>query len=212
MVKKRWRNEIPARHARDSIAAQRVPRVKAFIGKRRLMDPDRIARLTEMQRKCLRLVYAHLSSKEIAPRLGVEPGTVDQYIKAAMRTLGVSDRRAAARMLAEHEGAAAQPLVYQPPEIADAGQPTTLGASTGGRREAAFGEAMREDQASFEVFPMDSQDPLPLPLPIRGRRPEDLNPARRLGWIALLILLLALSFGIFIAGLEALSRLGRTLG
>lgn len=176
------------------------------------MDPDRIARLTEMQRKCLRLVYAHLSSKEIAPRLGVEPGTVDQYLKAAMRTLGVGDRRAAARTLAEHEGAAAQPLVYQPPEIAADDEPGTLGASTGGRREATFGGAMREDQARFEVLPVRTQEPLPLPLPIRGRKPVDLNPARRLGWIVLLILLLALSFGVFIAGFEALSRLGRTLG
>jgi DNA-binding CsgD family transcriptional regulator len=176
------------------------------------MEADRIDRLTETQRKCLRLVYAHLSSKEIAPRLGVEPGTVDQYIKAAMRTLGVSDRRAAARMLAEHEGAAVQPLVYQPPEIAAADEPATLGASTGGRREAAFGEAMREDQIRFEILPSLSQGPLPLPLPIRGWKPGDLSPARRLGWIVLLILLLALSFGIFIAGLEALSRLGRTLG
>ena len=68
------------------------------------MDRDRLARLTEQQRICLRLVFAHLTSKEIAPRLGIEPGSVDQHIKAAMRTLDVADRRSAARMLAEHEG------------------------------------------------------------------------------------------------------------
>ena len=67
------------------------------------MDADRLARLTDKQRACLRLVYAHMSSKEIALHLGVEPGTIDQYIKAAMRILGVSDRRAAARLLAEYE-------------------------------------------------------------------------------------------------------------
>src|ERR1044072_2814751 len=84
-------------------------------GKR--MDSDRIERLTDKQRACLRLVYAHMSSKEIAPRLGVEPGTVDQYIKAAMRTLGVSERRGAARRLAEQEGAPRQPWVYQPLDL-----------------------------------------------------------------------------------------------
>lgn len=174
------------------------------------MEPDRIARLTEMQRKCLRLVYAHLSSKEIAPRLGVEPGTVDQYLKAAMRTLGVSDRRAAARLLAAHEDAVAQPLVYQSPDLADAAETATFGTSTGGRQEAVSG-AMREDQATFQLLPAP-RDPLPLPLPIGGRKPNDLSAGRRLAWIVVLILLIALSFGIFIAGLEALSRLGRTLG
>ena len=71
--------------------------------KRARDERERLARLTDKQRECLRLVYAHMSSKEIAPLLGVEPGTVDQYIKAAMRILGVSDRRAAAKMLAEQE-------------------------------------------------------------------------------------------------------------
>jgi DNA-binding CsgD family transcriptional regulator len=68
------------------------------------MDRDRLARLTEQQRVCLRLVFAHMTSKEIAPRLGIEPGSVDQHIKAAMRILGAPDRRSAARMLAEYEG------------------------------------------------------------------------------------------------------------
>src|SRR3954464_1313420 len=95
------------------------------------MDRNRIARLTEQQRTCLRFVYAHMTSKEIAPRLGIEPGSVDQHIKAAMRVLGVGDRRTAARILAEHEGkngaAAAQPLVYQPQSLAFAGDPATFG-------------------------------------------------------------------------------------
>ena len=176
------------------------------------MDLDRIARLTDQQRVCLRLVYAHLSSKEIAPLVGVEPGTVDQYIKAAMRILGVSDRRAAARMLAEHEARSSQPLVYQPLDIAGGGDPAMFGASTEGRREATFGGAMREERAIFEAFPTPSPDSLQLPLPIRGGRPSDLSIAKRLGWIFLLILLIALAFGFFVTGFEALSRLGRTLG
>jgi hypothetical protein len=48
-------------------------------------------------------VHAHLTSKEIAPLLGIEPGSVDQHIKAAMKVLGVTDRRTAARMLHSFE-------------------------------------------------------------------------------------------------------------
>jgi DNA-binding CsgD family transcriptional regulator len=176
------------------------------------MEPDRLARLTEMQRKCLRLVYAHLSSKEIAPLLGIEPGTVDQYIKAAMRTLGVADRRAAARMLAEQENGLDQPLVYQPSALAQAAAAAMLPPSTEGRRDAAFGGAMREDRAPFQFYPTPTPDLLQLPLRINGGRPSDFTPVKRLGWIFALILLIALSFGLFVTGFEALSRLGRALG
>ena len=106
------------------------------------MEADRLARLTDKQRECLRLVYAHLSSKEIAQRLGVEPGTVDQYVKAAMRILGVSDRRAAARMLADYEGGEAL-------------------------RPAAL--ALQEEQTPFDADP-PRREPL-LPLPLEGLRP-----------------------------------------
>lgn len=176
------------------------------------MNERRLDRLTDKQRECLRLVYAHMSSKEIAPLLGVEPGTVDQYIKAAMRTLGVCDRRAAARMLAEQEERIVQPLVYQPLDIAVVGNPAMFGASTEGRREAQSGGAMREERALFEAFPAEQPNALPLPLPIRGGTPSDLSKVKRLGWIFGLILLIALTFGFFVTGFEALSRLGRTLG
>jgi DNA-binding CsgD family transcriptional regulator len=176
------------------------------------MDSDRIERLTDKQRACLRLVYAHMSSKEIAPRLGVEPGTVDQYVKAAMRILGVSERRAAARMLAEHEAIPAQPLVYQPLDLDAPAETLMFGASTEERRETAFSEAMREERAVFQVLPTTAPDRIPLPLPIRGGKPSDLSKVKRLGWILILILLIALTFGFFVTGFEALSRLGRTLG
>ena len=42
------------------------------------MDTDRIARLTDKQRECLRLVNLHQSSKMIAPLLGITPEAVDQ--------------------------------------------------------------------------------------------------------------------------------------
>ncbi len=84
------------------------------------MESDRLDRLTEQQRICLRHVYAHLTSKEIAPLMGIEPNSVDQHIKAAMKALDVPDRRAAARMLAEHDGRLAVPAIglYQSPDVA----------------------------------------------------------------------------------------------
>lgn len=40
-------------------------------------DPARIAELTDSRRACLRLVYRHMSSKDIARGLGISPHTVD---------------------------------------------------------------------------------------------------------------------------------------
>ena len=42
------------------------------------MESDRIEKLTEAQRVCLRMVLMHLSSKDIARELGISPHTVDQ--------------------------------------------------------------------------------------------------------------------------------------
>ena len=174
------------------------------------MDPHRLDRLTEQQRACLRYVYAHMTSKEIAPLLGIEPGSVDQHIKAAMRVLGVGDRRSAARLLAEHERVhRAQPLVYQPQDIAPALDPATLAPSNeSGRRSYGgyAGAAMREEQAAFAVPPVRA--PM-LPLPMWGARPDDLNWTMRLAWIAAITIGVALGFGALVSGIEALVRLTR---
>ena len=177
------------------------------------MDQKRLARLTEQQRICLRYVYLHMTSKEIAPLLRIEPGSVDQHIKTAMKVLGVGDRRSAARMLAEHERAApAQPLVYQPLDVAIPPDPVTFVPSRGsGRQQGGFsGETLRENQAAFHALPGSWVREFRPPLPIWGGRPNDLNWLHRLGWIFAIMLVIALSFGVFVAGFEALSRLGRT--
>ena len=143
------------------------------------MDADRIARLTVQQRACLRLVYAHMSSKEIAPIVGVEPGTVDQYVKSAMRILGVSDRRAAARMLAEYEKYEMSP--------------------------APAGVRMQEHAIPYEAA-APRLEPL-LPLPLEGLRPTHVGWLKRLGWIAGIAIGIALAFAALMAAAEVLTRL-----
>lgn len=68
------------------------------------MAPPALAQLTSAQRECLRLVYTHHSSKEIAEIVGVSPSAVDKRIERAVQMLGVSSRFAAARMLVASEG------------------------------------------------------------------------------------------------------------
>ncbi len=178
------------------------------------MTRDPVARLTEGQREVLRRVNRHLETKEIARELGISPDGVNQRIKAAMRILGVNRRRDAALILAEAEGQTLYPpLVHPPQDIAFAAEPATFDPSTesGREREPVSSGAMREEQAAFRVVPQLRFRRFRLPLPIWGGRPGDLNSLQRLGWIFAVMLAIALAFGVFLAGMEALSRLGRAV-
>ena len=87
-----------------------------------VMDADSLARVTEGQRACLRMVLRHMSSKDIARTLGISRHTVDQRLKLAMKTLGATSRVEAARTLAAMEGTDEyQRLTYQASDIESAG-------------------------------------------------------------------------------------------
>ena len=176
------------------------------------MTRERVARLTEGQREVLRRVNRHMQTKEIARELEISPDGVTQRVKAAMRILGVNSRRDAARMLADIEGQDLYPpQVYPPRDIAFEAHPATFAPSTESGREQApvMVGAMREEQAAFQVVPQAPAKRFRFPLPSREGMPSDLNALQRLGWIMGLMLLIAFAFGVFLAGMEALSRLGR---
>lgn len=169
------------------------------------MGAEALSKLSEGQRQCLRLVLAHKSSKDIARALGISSHTVDQRLKVAMKTLGASTRVEAAQRHAELE-AQYQPLVYQSPDIARTGAPPTIGASADA--PGALADAVAEQRAVYQVDAPLSRA-LQAPVPIKGRSPSELGTWQRIGWIVVIMLAIALIFGVFVAGLEGLSRLGR---
>lgn len=61
--------------------------------------PSRTDRLTDRERECLRLVHAHMNSKQIARRLGIRPSTVDRHCENAARKLNATGRVDAALLL-----------------------------------------------------------------------------------------------------------------
>src|SRR5436305_13813038 len=66
---------------------------------RDIIAEDPVGLLTPRERECLRLVDQHLSSKEIARKLGMSKTSVDTYCDRARRKLGVPDRYEAARLV-----------------------------------------------------------------------------------------------------------------
>lgn len=103
------------------------------VGKNRVST---IEKLSAAQVETLRHVYAHQNSKEIARLMGVSPHTVDARIKAAIRILGVSTRIEAARVVNDaSDRSTYQPLVYQPPELANPQQASETGHAQGAERQ-----------------------------------------------------------------------------
>lgn len=179
------------------------------------MSSARIDRLTEAQRACLRRVLQHQTSKDIARELGVSPHTVDQRLRVAARTLGVSSRVEAARVLARHEDDGSevyQSLAYQSSAI-DLDAPASLVAgATAGDHDASHDQAvqyLRERQLTYQAFVPEPNRRIPLPLPISVGDENSFGGMERIGWIVAIAILSALSFGAILAGLQSLGTLMR---
>ncbi|WP_417611043.1 helix-turn-helix domain-containing protein [Parasphingorhabdus sp.] len=171
-----------------------------------------VTKLNDGQRACLRLVLAHLNSKEIARELGISPHTVDQRLRTAMRILNAHSRFEAARIFASFDQHNTyQPLIYQMAAVEPAskiveqqvasGRPSSekLGVmDDGGNEESGGASTIREESRIRRR---------PLPIPRYHGEKNSLAAVERLGWILAIAIGAALSFGGLVAGLEALSRL-----
>ena len=171
-----------------------------------------VDRLNEGQRDCLRLVLAHLTSKEIARELGVSPHTVDQRLRTAMRILDAQSRFEAARVFAAFDGDSPyQPLIYQAPiverNLKNGNQDPSSGRSRSQNAEMEGDGANVESGGALMALERSEFRHRTLPIPrFRGEK-NRLATVERLGWILGIAIGAALSFGGLISGLEALSRL-----
>lgn len=173
---------------------------------------NRVSRLSDGQRQCLVFVNQHLSSKEIALRLGISPHTVDQRVRQALHILGVDKRGEAARMVASamrsSDDPAYQRLIHQPPYIDASPAP--------GHQKGAVGHQIRQADRAGETSLVgieteqrlaNSWASLPLPIATRSQPSNELSVGVRLLWIVLIAVGAAFSAGMFLAGLESLSRM-----
>lgn len=166
----------------------------------------RIGALSAGQLDCLKLVAEHFSSKEIAAELGISPHTVDQRIRQSLKVLRVDRRSQAARVVAQHTGPY-QRLIHQSPHIA--------GAAASGHPDAAVGQQIRHADRAGGVGDsgvITEQRPgirpfLQLPFATRSNPRNEMSVGQRLFWIAAIATGAAFSAGMYLAGLESLSRL-----
>ena len=170
-----------------------------------------VSRLSPGQVDCLLLVNQHMSSKEIAVRLGISSHTVDQRIRGALEKLGVERRGEAARMVAgslSPSDEAYQRLIHQSPHI---------DAATGsGHQTGAVSFQIRHADRAGEASPSGiiseqrlggSWSSLQLPFATRSHPSNEMSVGIRLIWIVLIAIGAAFSAGMYLAGLESLSRM-----
>jgi DNA-binding CsgD family transcriptional regulator len=138
-----------------------------------------IERLTQGQIECLLLVHQHLSSKEIAPRLGISSHTVDQRIRASLRILGCNSRTQAAQLVASRRN---------PASVFD--------------WHAGPAETFVETPS-----PPQPRAPVRLPFATKDYPTNELSPLARLKWIVVIACGAAFAMGVYLAGLESLARL-----
>jgi DNA-binding CsgD family transcriptional regulator len=167
---------------------------------------DRVAKLSEGQLDCLRLVDQHLSSKEIAVELGISPHTVDQRIRQSLQILGVARRAQAARLVARY-CEPYQRLIHQLPYIEAAGLAGDQGGAVSNqiRHADRAGEARASDD--FTEHKPAIRSPLQLPFATRSHPRNEMSVGLRLLWIVVIATGAAFSAGMYLAGLESLARL-----
>ena len=95
-------------------------------------------KLTPREREVLRLIAAHLQSKEIARALGLSPKTVEMHVLSARRRLsGMSRRDAALAFVAWESGAPGNDYRRQPDGLAALTEPLLPDREIEGDRDGA---------------------------------------------------------------------------
>nr|WP_294849543.1 helix-turn-helix transcriptional regulator [uncultured Sphingomonas sp.] len=170
-----------------------------------------VSRLSPGQVDVLLLVNQHMNSKEIAAELGISPHTVDQRIRGALSKLGVDRRGEAAKIVGaavSPESATYQRLIHQSPHIDEIPAPTDQGDAVSNqiRHADRVGEVepsgFKTEQRSAGSRPL-----LQLPFATRNHPTNEMGVGQRLLWIILIAAGAAFSAGMYLAGLESLSRM-----
>ena len=176
------------------------------------LEPDSpVARLSPGQIEVLLLVDLHHNSKEIAARLGISPHTVDQRIRGALDKLDVDRRGEAARMVAAAlppDDPVYQRLIHQSPHIDAAALARHQQGAVGNqiRHADRAGEASPPGNLT-EQSPVGFGSPLQLPFATRSHPSNEMSVGLRLLWIVLIAMGATFSAGMYLAGLESLSRM-----
>jgi DNA-binding CsgD family transcriptional regulator len=166
-----------------------------------------LAGLSPRQKECLRLTAELKSSKEIGRELSMSQKTVDTHIAAAIKALGATNRRDAARIFVQsNTDGMPDKILRQTSRLADL--PTfqsSFSPQTVGGSEEPYG-FQEQGHGLPPSLPWSTPGPSFRTI-LEGVKPDDIRPINRAILIAIGAIIIALALAITVTFVDVLSRL-----
>ncbi len=161
--------------------------------------------LNENEKEALRLLLQGHDAKTAAQEIGVTPNVINERLRSARQKLQVTSSKAAARMLAEHEGY--EPKFFVPKNIGIAPKPKSGAIYPLPGQQAASPDRVREVQSTYQSYATFSNPLLSVPFRKQGELGNDLSKESRIWAIADLSVKLAFAFAFVCLAAMLVSRL-----
>tara|TARA_R110000824_G_scaffold158708_3_gene332696 strand:- start:2349 stop:2966 length:618 start_codon:yes stop_codon:yes gene_type:complete len=163
--------------------------------------------LNANEKAALHLLLQGHDSKTAAHEIGVTPNIINERLRSARQKLQVTSSKAAARMLADHEGIA--PKFFVPKKIGIVPNPNSDAVYPLPGQQAASPDRdrVREMQSTYQSYATSSNPLLSVPLRKQGELGNDLNKGARIWAIADLSVKLAFAFAFVCLAAMLVSRL-----
>lgn len=164
--------------------------------------------LNDKEKEALHLLLQGHDAKTAAQVGGVTPNIINERLRSARQKLQVTSSKAAARMLADHEGIA--PKFFVPKNIGIVPKPNSdaIYPLPGQKAASPDRDRVREMQATYQSYATSPNHP-PLSVPFRkqGELGNDLSKGARIWAIADLSVKLAFAFAFVCLAAMLVSRL-----
>lgn len=161
--------------------------------------------LNEKEKEVLHLLLLGHDAKTAAQEIGVTPNVINERLRSARQKLQVTSSKAAARMLADHEGLTPKFFVPKNIGIAQKSKSDALYPLPG--QQAASPDRVREVQSAYQSYSTFSNSLLSVPFRKQGETGNDLSKGARIWAIADLSVKLAFAFAFVCLAAMVVSRL-----
>ncbi len=161
--------------------------------------------LNENEKEALHLLLAGHDAKTAAQEIGVTPNIINERLRSARQKLQVTSSKAAARMLADHEGIAPKFVVPKDIGIVPKTKSDAIYPLPG--QQAASPDRVREMQSTYQSYANSSSPLLSVPFRRQGETGNDLSKGARIWAIADLSVKLAFAFAFVCLAAMLINRL-----
>ena len=163
--------------------------------------------LNDNEKAALRLLLQGHDAKTAAQEIGVTPNIINERLRSARQKLQVTSSKAAARMLADHEGSAHKFFVPKDIGIVPKPKSDAVYPLPGQQAASPDRDRVREMQTTYQSYASFSNPLLSVPFRRQGETGNDLSKGARIWAIADLSVKLAFAFAFICLAAMLVSRL-----